>query len=87
MVILPIISLIIIIMVLCTPIVNSTLIALGFIFISIVSSVISIKYASTKRESNNKLDKVTVNLCSGIIIMSMFALAFIIVLKILVYLT
>ena len=50
MVILPIISLIIIIMVLCTPIVNSTLIALGFIFISIVSSLISIKYTYIKSE-------------------------------------
>ncbi|GAA0123220.1 MAG: hypothetical protein KID00_12615 [Clostridium argentinense] len=87
MVILPIISLIIIIMVLCTPIVNSTLIALGFIFISIVSSLISIKYTYIKSEGNNKLAKITINLCSVIIIMSIFALAFIIVLKILISLT
>ncbi|ARC85838.1 putative membrane protein [Clostridium argentinense CDC 2741] len=87
MVILPIISLIIIIMVLFTPIVNSTLIALGFIFISVVSSIISIKYASTAKGVNNKLAKVTINLCSVIIIMSMFALAFIIVLNVLTCLT
>lgn len=87
MVILPIISLIIIIMVLFTPIVNSTLIALGFIFISVVSSIISIKYASTAKGVSNKLAKVTINLCSVIIIMSMFALAFIILLNVLTCLT